>query len=148
MSIPEWKVLRRKCKKIKMPSDEHFSIADEFVSLKKIFITDSPLDTASLWIDMIFYPIYILIRLCMMDFSPLYVFSLLKTYQLWIDWLRFKELGQTIKDWTKIVKSVDGPWISTNDPDYHVFVYADGMERIKHALLSRTRPKKLAKCAK
>ena len=82
----------------------------------------------------------------MLDFSPFYVFSLVKTYQLWIDWFRFKELGQTIKEWTKIVKSLNGPWISTNNPDYHVFVYADGMERIKYALL--TRPKKLTKCSK
>jgi hypothetical protein len=141
MTLPEWKTLRKRCKKTKIdrPSEQHFSIADEFVTLKSVFITESLLDTASVWIDMIIYPLYILVRLCMLDFSPFYVLSLMKSYQLWIDWFRFKELGQTIKGWTKIVKSVNGPWISTNDPDYHVFVYADGMERIKHSLKPRIR---------
>ncbi len=76
----------------------------------------------------------------------MYMFSLMKTYQLWIDWLRFRELREKVDNWKMKVKSVGGPWISTNDPDYHVFVYADGMERIKYAL--RSRPKKLAKGAK
>jgi len=144
--LPEWKSLRKKSKKLEIPDEPYFELAEEYIALTSKFVFEGILNNALLWFDMIIYPLYILVRLCMMDFSPMYMFSLMKTYQLWIDWLRFRELREKVDNWKMKVKSVGGPWISTNDPDYHVFVYADGMERIKYAL--RSRPKKLAKGAK
>jgi len=69
----------------------------------------------------------------MMDFSPMYVFSLVKTYQAWIDWWRLQELEKKVESWKRTVQSVGGPWISSNEEHLHVFVYADGMERIKYS---------------
>jgi hypothetical protein len=134
--IPEFKTLKKKCRKmkIKIPEEPYFKEADEFVDLQKTFIVEDLISKASLWIDMLLYPLYVLYRLCMQDFSPMYVLSLVKTYRLWIDWFRFRVLGDKVKEWTRIVKSVGGPWISSNDPEYHVFVYADGMERLSHSL--------------
>ena len=40
------------------------------------------------------------------------------------------ELREEINSWISIVKKVDGPWISTNDSQYHLYVYADAMQRL------------------
>jgi hypothetical protein len=33
-----------------------------------------------------------------------------------------------VREWTNIVRAVGGPFISTNDAKYHIYVYADGMQ--------------------
>lgn len=137
--IPEFKILRRKCRrlKVKIPDEPYFAQADEYAQLQKTFDCETLLAKLLLAVDMILYPVYIIIRLIMQDFSPMYVFALSKTYSLWMDWFQFKLLSKKVESWRKVVRSVDGPWIATNDPDYHVFVYADGMERLKHAIALR-----------
>lgn len=133
MTIPDSKLLRKKCRKhkIKIANDPYFQEAEEIVNLQKTFLSSDFFGKAMLWIDMIIYPIYVLVRLCMQDFSPSYIFSLMKTYQLWIDWFRYQTLLSKVKVWIQTVRKVGGPWISCNDPEYHVFVYADGMTRLK-----------------
>ena len=144
--LPEWKNLRKKTKKLKIEKEPYFGLAEEHIELTEKFYTETLLDMLSLLMDMILYPLYILYQACMMDFSPMYVMALVKTYQLWSDWLRLRVLQEKVDKWTEIVRSVGGPWISVNNPIYHVYVYADGMERI---LLSHsTRTKKLRKGAK
>jgi hypothetical protein len=128
--LPEWKDLRKKSRKLKIEKEPYFELAEEHVELTAKFQTETILDTLSLLMDMILYPLYILYQVCMMDFSPMYVMALVKTYQLWVDWLRLRVLQEKVDNWTGIVRSIGGPWISVNNPDYHVFVYADGMERI------------------
>ena len=134
--IPELKDLRRKCRKQKLKIREgtYFQDADELVTLERKFVCETFLDSALLYIDMFIYPLYVLIRVCMLDFSVSYVFGLMKSYDVWFDWLRLEELKRETGEWKRIVRSVNGPWISTNADDYHIFVYADGMERINLAL--------------
>jgi hypothetical protein len=144
--LPEWKDLRKKTRKLKIEKEPYFELAEEYLELSEKFYTKTLLDTFGLLMDMVLYPLYILYQVCMMDFSPMYVLALVKTYQLWIDWLRLRILQEKVDKWTETVQNVGGPWISVNNPSYHVYVYADGMERI---LLSHsTRTKKLRKGAK
>jgi hypothetical protein len=127
---------------VKLPNEEnYFKLADEFVVLQKIFVPDSALDTISLWMDMIIYPIYTVINWFISEFSMLSLIGLTKTYQLWLDWFRFKSLGKQVRSWTNIVRSVGGPFISSNEAEFHVFVYADGMERIRESLKPKYKPK-------
>jgi hypothetical protein len=127
---------------VKLPNEEnYFKLADEFVVLQKIFVPDSALDTISLWMDMIIYPIYTVINWFISEFSMLSLIGLTKTYQLWLDWFRFKSLGKQVRSWTNIVRSVGGPFISSNEAEFHVFVYADGMERIRESLNPKYKPK-------
>ncbi len=127
---------------MKLPNEEnYFKLADEFVVLQKIFVPDSALDTISLWMDMIIYPIYTVINWFISEFSMLSLIGLTKTYQLWLDWFRFKSLGKQVRSWTNIVRSVGGPFISSNEAEFHVFVYADGMERIRESLKPKYKPK-------
>ena len=79
---------------------------------------------------MILYPLYILYQLILGDYSPFYMLSLFKTYELWLDYFRLRELQEEVNSWISIVKQLDGPWISTNDSTYHLYVYADAMERL------------------
>jgi len=143
--IPEWKDIRKKSRYAFVLNKPYFALADRFVELKKKFDADL-IDSAFLWFDMIFYPLFILIQACMMQFSVVYVFALYKSYELWRDWLHLHELQEEIDSWIKPVKESGGPWISSGNDEHHAFVYADGMERI---LLSRVRlSKKLRKGSK
>ena len=131
--LPEWKELKKKARKLKIPNNKYFELADEYIHLKEKFHCEGILDTLYLWSDMVFYPLYIVIQLCMLEISIVYIFNLIKTYQLWMDWFRLQELEVQVQMWKDTVRSMGGPWISSNDPVYHTFVYADGMERIKHS---------------
>ena len=131
--LPEWKSLKKKTRKLKIADEPYFALAEEYLDLRKMFDCNSLLDNLLLWFDMVIYPLYIVVRLCMLDFSPMYMFSLFSTYQKWNLWFRLRTLQASVDEWQKTVQSVGGPWISSNDPDLHVFVYADGMERIKYS---------------
>jgi len=139
--LPELKLLKKKTRKLNLPNEPYFELADEYVHLRDQFFLEEPIEIIYSWIDMVFYPIYIVIQLCMLEFSPMAILSLVKTYQLWISWFRFQELELRIDFWKQTVRSVGGPWISTNSPEYHVFVYADGMQRIKDSQAIRSSQK-------
>jgi len=143
--LPEWKDLRKKARKVKIPDDEYFAIAEEYTELSSRFYCNDLIETFYLWFDMLLYPIYIIIRFCMLDFSPMSVITLIKTYQVWIDWFRFKEIEAKVETWKETVRSLGGPWITSNNPDLHVFVYADGMERIRYSRVVRRPSRKTEK---
>lgn len=114
----------------------YFAIADEYVSLQKIFVRETVLDKANLWIDMLVSPIITLlfaIKKGSLDFFA--GLSLHKCFKLWLNWFRWKELQGILREWVKIVRSTGGPYISSNDAEYHMFVYADAMQRIYNSLL-------------
>lgn len=114
----------------------YFAIADEYVSLQKIFVRETVLDKANLWIDMLVSPIITLlfaIKKGSLDFFA--GLSLHKCFKLWLSWFRWKELQKVLREWVKIVRSTGGPYISSNDAEYHMFVYADAMQRIYNSLL-------------
>ena len=131
--IPEWKQIQKRAKNLEVLNEPYFALADEYVELKAKFVCEDSLETIYLWFDMLLYPIYIVIRLCMRDFSVTYIFALTKTYQLWLDWFRLQEIEAKVDYWKLVIRGLGGPWISSNNPDLHVFVYADGMERIRLA---------------
>jgi hypothetical protein len=131
--LPEWKDLRKSSRKIKLSDENYFDLVDEYVGLKEKFKCESPLETIHLWIDMVFYPIYIVFKLCMLDFSISNILTFVQTYNLWIDWFRLQELEAKFETWKKTVRSLGGPWISSNTLELQPFVYADGMERIRYS---------------
>jgi len=120
--------------KILLSPNNYFEVAEEYVSLQNIFLKESWLDNLSLWIDMVIYP------------TMFTMLSLHKTITIWSNWFRFKTLTYEIREWMNTVRSIGGPFISVNDPTYHVFVYADGMQRIWNSLF--VLPKKGTKSSK
>ena len=119
--------------------NSYFEFADEFVRLQSIFIKETGIEIASLWLDMIISPLVSLVYCLLYKVYPTIftIFSLQKTLQLWSDWFRFKYLASEIREWTNIVRSIGGPFISTNDPLYHIYVYADAMQRLNTCLFMK-----------
>lgn len=118
----------------------YFENAEEFIRLSNIFVRETFFEKVSLWVEMVISPI---ISLCMSLYSktpPSFftMLSLQKCFQLWQDWFEFRRLVNVVREWTNIVRAVGGPFISTNDAKYHVYVYADGMQRIQNALIKKT----------
>ena len=52
-----------------------------------------------------------------------------------------QELEQKVESWKTTVRSLGGPWIASNNPELHTFVYADGMERIRESLKPKYKKK-------
>lgn len=140
--IPSNQELRKQitpeiCYQLLMTSSNYFSIADEYVSLQKIFSRDTLLEKIELWIEMVISPL-IMVGMAILElkFPDMFqMMSMQKCFQLWKDWFRMRELRSQIHLWIKIVRSIGGPFISSNDAEYHVFVYADAMQRLRDSLL-------------
>jgi hypothetical protein len=122
-----------------LKGDSYFAKAEEYVTLQKEFIKESLFEIILFWVDTIIYPAFQILSLLWKRELPsmFSVFSFQKTFDKWVRWFRFKTLSSELKEWVEIVKSVNGPFIRTNDPDYHVFVYADGMQRLRSGLLTK-----------
>jgi hypothetical protein len=114
---------------------EYFKIADEYVSLQKKFIKETLFEKISLWFDMLISPLITLAQLYWNGMDLFLLLSLQKVVSIWSDWLRMKQLQVQIREWTKIVKQIGGPFITCNEAEYHVFVYADAMQRLLDSLL-------------
>lgn len=140
--IPDTKTIRTRLtvqvvKDILLGPKNYFQIADEYVSLQRIFSRDTLLEKLELWMEMVISP---LIMICLAIFNGktpdiLSILSLQKCFTLWKDWFRMRELRGYIHTWIRIVRSIGGPFIASNDAEYHMFVYADGMQRLHDALL-------------
>lgn len=125
------------CYEMLMRPKNYFSLADEYVSLQKIFSRDTLLGKLELWIEMIISPLIQFVMAVWNQKIPdmFQLMSLQKCAQLWKDWFRMREIRSEIHVWMKIIRSIGGPFISSNDAEYHVFVYADGMQRLHDSLL-------------
>jgi hypothetical protein len=127
----------------------YFKIADQFVNLNKKFAPESFIQKLGLWMDMIVGPLLTIAQLIFFRKMP-DIFTMLtvqKTVSIWLEWFEWRKCQQTIREWIKIVRTIGGPFISSNDAEYHMFVYADGMQRIHDSLLgvrvSKERAKRL-----
>lgn len=122
-----------------MNNENYFEVAEEFVRLQSLFIKDSLLEIIMQWFEMVISPL-LTFFISWYTSEPPSIFSLMsiqKSIDLWISWYKFQELGKTIREWRTIVRSINGPFISTNNAKYHVFVYADAMQRIRNSLSER-----------
>lgn len=117
----------------------YFKIAEEFIRLHTIFVKESFFEKVSLWIEMVISPLISLFMSLYSKTPPsfLTVIGLQKCFQLWQEWFEFRRLAGVVREWTNIVRAVGGPFISTNDAKYHIYVYADGMQRIHDALIKK-----------
>ena len=113
---------------------KYFVEADEFVELAKTFMD------ISWWtiLDMLF-PIVGIVHCIVTKSLPdiFFVLSVYKSVQLWIQLFRFYELKRQIIEWREIVNATGGPFISTNDPMYMSYVFADGMQRLQNLHITR-----------
>lgn len=128
--IPTEGECKRISKGLNIPSDEYFKKAYTFLELKKKFRPQELFDWFFLVLDLFFQPFYSLYKICTLDISLMDGLSLYRTRELWIEFLEYLVLMWDIWYWKFMVRLVGGPWISTNDPEYHELVYADAMTRL------------------
>lgn len=115
---------------------DYFADAAKFVELQELFVVDNMFDKAQLWLNMLIYPIITVISVLFYgaEASIFSVFEFYKCATLWSQWFEFTELVQRVSKWSKLVRFIGGPFISTNDARYHVFIYADGMQRLENSI--------------
>jgi hypothetical protein len=130
------KVCQKHVEFLLLNGSDYFSLADEFVTLQKIFVKEHVYDQIGLWFDMIVSPILTILHSLWKQVTPsiFTVLSFQKCVTLWKQWFRFQDLKKQIHEWMNIVRAIGGPFISSNDPEYHVFVYADAMQRLHRGL--------------
>lgn len=116
---------------------KYFETAEEFIEMNKVFVKDALFDRLMLWVDMVISPLITLLSTLYYGEAPsiFSIMGLYKTVSMWNDWIYFQILKSEVHEWTSIVKSIGGPFIATNDPSYHTYVYADGMQRLHYACM-------------
>jgi len=117
----------------------YFEDADNYVRLHKIYSPDDILSKISIWIEMIISPLMTIISSFYNQELPglLSLIGIYKTVWLWIEWVIYKDLSSEISQWTKHVREMGGPFISTNDPSYQAYVYAHTMQQIHYSFFPK-----------
>lgn len=109
-------------------SSDFFKETHEYFELRRKFMGILP------WIDMIVGPMITIISFFWYRTYDMFsVMSFAKAGMVLREWFRYMQLSQKLREWKSIVNNTGGPVISTNDPEYHVFVYADGMQRLHNS---------------
>lgn len=119
----------------------YFALAEEYIGLQQLFKTDTFYEKLSLFMELAGS---FLMSLMFRSSSMSLAFSFYKTFTKWKEYVRYFNLKQQISEWKNLIKSVGGPYISTNDETYLPYVYADGMQRLHNRLFGLS--KESAKC--
>lgn len=118
-----------------MPPSKYFVTAERYIELYKKVVPTSWFGGIELFNDMILIPV---ITLAMFLTGNSDVLSLLGTfstaYSRWNEWIEFHNLRFEVQRMMMITMWSGGPRISTNDPTYLAYVYADGAERVASKL--------------
>ncbi len=133
-------------KTILLTPTKYFKLVEEYTNLQKVFETTTIFETVSLWFEMLISPLLTIGQsILKQSIQIMSIMSLQKSVQLWKDWFRWKELQNIMREWVKIVRAIGGPFIATNDATYHMYVYADAMQRIYEGLTLSLITKKCTK---
>ena len=113
----------------------YFEIAEQYTELHKKFSPSGYYSVISLWVEMIISPI-VMFAMMIVNQEPPGIFNMLsihKTITLWQDWFEYQTLKNHVHRWMNIVRSIGGPFISTNDPSYQAYV----MQRIYYSFFPK-----------
>ena len=114
---------------MQLPS-EPFKVAERYIQLRKTCAPESWADTISLMSDMIIMPIITLFLIFLHVADPMMIATtLLKTYQVWRDYTEYVDLRFQVQSMLVHCQRVGGPFITTNNPLYMPYVFADAVQR-------------------
>lgn len=132
------KLSRDQIEYILLNDKKYFKTAENFINLHEKFSPENLLEKVSLWMEMIFSPLISIVQILFFKKLPdiFTALTIYKTANIWVRWFEWRQTQQTIREWMKIVRSIGGPFIGCNDARYHMYVYADGMQRIHDSLLA------------
>lgn len=110
-------------------STDFFKDATEFFNLRRKF------SERMTWLTILLGPVITIVTFLLYGTYDMFAILTFGKFAVSIrDWLRYRELSRKIAKWKTIVLNAGGPFISTNDAEYHIFVYAEGMQRIHNSL--------------
>ena len=141
------KLSRDQIEYILLNDKKYFASVERFIELNEQFYSDNFLSKISIWIDMVISPLITLTQLIFFR-KKIDIFTIMtahKTISIWLKWFEWKEMQNNIREWIKIVRSIGGPFIGCNDASYHMYVYADGMQRIHDSLFGHHRVVRVSK---
>lgn len=108
-----------------------FEIAERYIQLRTRCMPPSWGDTAILCNELVLGPMISLVFLFLGSTDPIMIFSAItRTYSAWCEWEEFHSLRSVMQDMYLHVALHGGPQISTNNPMYLPYVYADAMVRL------------------
>jgi len=109
---------------------EPFKVAERYIQLRKTCTPESWADTVTLISDMNLIPIITLYLVFLHVFDTMMISTtLLKTYQVWRDYTEYVDLRFQVQSMFVHCQSVGGPFITTNNPLYMPYVFADAVQR-------------------
>lgn len=110
-------------------STDFFKDTNEYFDLRRKF------QGIYVWVDMIVSPLVTIITFFINGaFDMFALMGFVKSVMAFREWVRFRQLSAQIYKWKEIIAASGGPNIVVNDPEYHVFVYADAMQRLHNKL--------------
>lgn len=115
---------------------DYFAVAEEFTTLNQLFKQDTVFEKLNFWIDMVIYPIVNLISIIFYNqrMGIFTIMSIHKAVTKWQQYIHYLFLKEKTNEWKEIIQSTGGPSISTNDDTYIMYVFADGMQRLRNRL--------------
>lgn len=120
----------------------YFADAEEYIQLNQLFKTETFYEKLSVFMKLIGN---LLVSILWKSQALSMAFTVYRMVDDWKQYVRYCILQKRLREWKEIVRSVGGPFISTNDETYQPYVYADGMQRLHSSLfgLSKERAKRL-----
>ena len=117
---------------------DYFAVADEIIKLTQLFKRETVIENLNFWVDMVIHPLVTVgsVLFLNQDLGMFTILTIYKTITKWQQYFRYVELTYQTKEWKQIVTLAGGPFISTNDETYHMYVYADGMQRLYNLLFT------------
>jgi len=108
-----------------------FEKAERYIQLKKECSPESWAKTINLISEMILMPLITLFFVFLKQASPMTVVSTgMGAYNSWNKWIEYTELRFEMQRMYLHCMSNGGPFITTNDPAYMPYVFADAVYRV------------------
>jgi len=108
---------------------EPFKAADRYIVLRDICIPREFTKKIQRINDMILMPLIALFMFFNSGDVMMMASSALSAYRAWSEWIEFSELEFTMQRMRLRMAQVRGPFISTNNPKYMPYVWADAVVR-------------------
>jgi hypothetical protein len=107
-----------------------FEVAERYIQLRRKYVPQSWGDTVLRVQDMILAPmIVVLVTLLGQGDLAMLASTLYRTYQSWSEWFELTTLRFEVQSMYLTAMKSGGPFITTNDPFYMPYVWADAQVR-------------------
>jgi hypothetical protein len=119
--------------------NDPFKTAERYLQLKKQCVPQSWGDIVIRLNEMLLAPVLAFFFAFMGSGGFMKVISAATTaHKAWSEWIEYQELRFSVQRMYLLTMAVGGPFISTNDPEYQPYVYADAVVRAQTGMLTKS----------